>query len=586
MRIVLLYPPPWKIASPGQASYPPGEGAPESLRVNALDDGDFSQSPYGLLSLAAQAMSSGHHVVTLNLSRLPWQDVESIIRPLSADLFGLSCHTANRRGVAMLAQLIRDLHTEAHIVVGGPHVTALAGEILAHHEAIDTVVVGEGEDSLMELVRCLEYGAPVRGIAGTAWRGVNAIHVEPRRPPIKDLDTLASPADYFSMRTLITSRGCPGRCTFCGSRLMWGRRTRFHSVAYVIEMAEKAVSRHGQKYIAFKDDTFTADRGRALTICEELRHRGLGFYWSCETRADRLDDSLLKAMRRAGCRRISMGVESASKQVLKNIRKNISLDKVLAATKIAQTYGIQVRYYMMVGNRGETYRSFRQSLDFIREARPNQFAFCQLHLYPGTEEFEIFQRHGCVTPEIFFSNEFACLTCFGGKAAELEQIMAELKEIEGIQELPGNGVATCKAIVNKLPDCASAHMDLCAAWLRKGRAEKAQVCLNRALDMHPPMPGLIHNLQACLAAARGDTHAAGRHLEEAAQIFPHLVVIENLNRLNDWLDGGGASNSGPLVLASGGEFETHYFPEQPEGPGPIDLPRGSWPETANRTVWK
>ena len=444
MRIVLLYPPPWKIAPAGHIPYPGGEGAPREADPLAVDGGDFSQAPYGLLSIASQAIEADHQVTVLNLSTFPWNEVEYVTDRLQADLYGLSCHTANRRGVAMLAKWIRRRHPGAHIVVGGPHVTALPGEILNHHPAIDTVIIGEGESSFMELVRCIEEGGTAGGVPGTASRGAKGVAIAPPRPPIADLDSLASPADHFSLRTLVTSRGCPGRCTFCASRLMWSGHLRFHSAAYVLDMVEKSVYRHGHRYLAFKDDTFTADRQRVITICEEISRRRIGCNWSCETRADRLDPELLAYLHRAGCRRISIGVESASPQILKNIRKNVSLDKVLEATRAARNAGIEVRFYMMVGNRGETYHTFREGLDFIKLAEPNQFVFCQLHLYPGTEEFEIFQRNGCVTPEIFFTSDFACLTCFAGQSADLEKIMPELRRLEGVRSVRPYGIEACE----------------------------------------------------------------------------------------------------------------------------------------------
>ncbi len=161
---------PGKLHEYGDPHYPPEEGPPDNIDPAAVTEGDFIQAPYGLLSLAAQAIRSGLGVQTLNVSNFPWQNIETLIRRLDADLFGLSCMTENRRGVAMLAALIRNMHPGAHIVVGGPHVTALPIETLRHIPAIDTVVVGEGEQTFLDIVRCLQENKPVQGIPGTAWR--------------------------------------------------------------------------------------------------------------------------------------------------------------------------------------------------------------------------------------------------------------------------------------------------------------------------------------------------------------------------------------------------------------------------------
>src|ERR1700704_3434972 len=150
MRIALLYPPPWKIPAPGQTPDFGGDGPPEEYREGDLDP-DFYQTPYGLFSLGAQAIRAGHQVKILNLSSFTWSDVERVIANLDADLYGMSCWTANRRGVALVARSIRERHPNAHIVVGGPHATPLAAELLHHVEAIDTVALGESEPAFLEL---------------------------------------------------------------------------------------------------------------------------------------------------------------------------------------------------------------------------------------------------------------------------------------------------------------------------------------------------------------------------------------------------------------------------------------------------
>src|SRR5580658_8611597 len=117
MRIALLYPPPWKIPETGEAPDALGEGPPAEYMEGDLD-GDFFQTPYGLFALGAQAMRAGHQVKVMNLSGFPWTRVQEILRALQADLYGMSCWTANRRGVALVAQEIKKLYPSASVVVG------------------------------------------------------------------------------------------------------------------------------------------------------------------------------------------------------------------------------------------------------------------------------------------------------------------------------------------------------------------------------------------------------------------------------------------------------------------------------------
>ncbi|MGB8336833.1 MAG: radical SAM protein [Desulfobacterales bacterium] len=569
MNIVLLYPPPWKISEHGDPPYPTGEGAPAGSDGDAFLTGDFTQTPYGLLSLAAQLLKAGLRVSVFNLSNYSWREVERLIHRLDADLFGLSCLTANRRGMAMLVRFIRRLHPAARIVVGGPHVSALPLATLEHVPEIDVVVLGEGEHTFLEIVDRMLRAETIGDLPGTAWRSGTRCQIGPPLMPIKDLDTLASPTDYYDIGTLLTSRGCPMRCTFCSSRMMWGRRPRFHSVDFVLDMLEAAVHRHGRKIIVIKDDTFTADRDRALEICRQIRHRGLVFIWSCETRADCLDEELLGVMRMAGCKRISLGVESASEEILKNIRKQVLPDQVRDITQLIKHYGIQVRYYMMVGNRGETYETFQQSIDFINRCQPNQFVFSQLHLYPGTEEFDLFMANGIVSPAIFFHRDFLCLTVFAGKSEDEQKIRACLARMQGVQDCWHYRAEDYAEISARLPEHANLYLDLCCACLREGNLEAAKRHLDRAAALGYALSGKIFNARACIAAANQDVETAAAFLEEALNCYPHSDVIENRERLQDWQSRGGPLSGKPLVLSCEDHFETNRICCPPEHPDPF-----------------
>src|SRR6185437_1266946 len=323
-RIALLYPPPWKIPAKGEAPAVDGDGPPAEYREGDLD-ADFYQTPYGLFSLGAQALRAGHQVKVLNLSAFPWSRVEEVLGALDADVYGMSCWTANRRGVALAAAWLRRHHPRAHIVVGGPHATPLAREMLAHHPEIDTVAKGESEPAFMELLDRLAAGRPAAGIAGTAWRDGERVVVGPDRGAIEDLDTLASPHTYFDTHILMTSRGCPWACTFCGAETTWGRGFRGHSVPYVLDALEKLVARLPVKMVQIKDDTFTTNRKRILALCRGIRERKIGFFWSCDTRVDVLGEELLREMRLAGCQRLSLGVESGSPEIIEQIDKKITV---------------------------------------------------------------------------------------------------------------------------------------------------------------------------------------------------------------------------------------------------------------------
>ncbi|MBF0196057.1 MAG: tetratricopeptide repeat protein, partial [Magnetococcales bacterium] len=315
IRILLLQPPNWKIPSQGEKPYPSSQGGDPTRKAEDISL-DASSATYGLLSIAAQVLASNRKVLICNLSDFTWQNVEKFIKSIDVDLIGLTCMSHNLRGVAAITKLIREAHPKAHIVAGGTHATALYKETLKHFSAIDTIVIGEGEDTFLNIIEHIESNKSLKGIAGTAYRDdENQIKLGPFRDRINDLDKLASPHDYFTLHLLITSRGCPFRCTFCGSEVQWGTKLKMNSTEHVLQQLENIVNKNKINALAIKDDTFTAIRKRTLNICQQIVKRGLNFIWSCDTRVNSLDEEVLYAMRMAGCQQISVGVESGSPEI-------------------------------------------------------------------------------------------------------------------------------------------------------------------------------------------------------------------------------------------------------------------------------
>jgi anaerobic magnesium-protoporphyrin IX monomethyl ester cyclase len=229
MRIALIYPPPWKIPTPEEAPISLDEGGPEPGSEDTLD-GDFRMVPFGLLSLAVQTMEAGHEVTVYNLSVFPWTNVVDLLHRTRADVYGLSCFTINRRGVDLISRAIRQIDPNAHITVGGPHATALAEPMLEHYPALDSVVIGEGESTFLELLRRQDCGRSPAGMAGLACRDAqHRITTGPRRDRIVQLDSLRSPLDYYASPIL---SGCVFQKAFCHAATVPGfpGRQRRHTV--------------------------------------------------------------------------------------------------------------------------------------------------------------------------------------------------------------------------------------------------------------------------------------------------------------------------------------------------------------------
>jgi radical SAM superfamily enzyme YgiQ (UPF0313 family) len=529
--------------------------------------------PYGLLSLAAQALGNGHAVTVLNLFTFAWRDVCEIIRQYPSDLFGLSCFTSNRRGVLATARFIREIYPHAHVTVGGPHASALPLEMLEHCDAIDTIVIGEGEETFNELIARLEHKQSTRGIHGTAYRNRDEILLGPPRRMIANLDSLIPPSDCFDDHIVLTSRGCCEQCSFCASPVLWSKKVRSYSTGYILEMLETLVHKHGHCTIAFKDDTFTGNRRRTLDLCHHIIKRKLNFLWSCDTRPDALDEELLFNMRTAGCQRISLGVESASTEILRSLHKKTTPEQILTATGLARTFGFQVRFYLIAGSPRETAETLKETVAFLKIAQPSQYIFNPFTLLPGTLEFSRAEHAGRVTREVFFTGDFYDLHTFPEQSGdpELHLLIENIGRQPAVQHGWNYSVQELQSILTLFPELPAAHMDLGGAWYREGNMAEAETHISRALLGGYPLPGLGYNYLACIAVKKHNMRGALEYLLRARECGLHQVVEENLQSVRDWLASGVIQRDKPFTLIAHHEFEITRRNTQPITPGPITI---------------
>jgi anaerobic magnesium-protoporphyrin IX monomethyl ester cyclase len=591
MRVALLYPPPWKIADAARlpAEHFGAHGPPPDFANGDLD-ADFHQTPYGLFALGAAAKRAGHRVKVINLSAYSWDRICEVLQQLDADLYGLSCWTANRRGVGYVAELLKSLRPQVPVVIGGPHATPLAKEMLAHHPSIDLVTRGESDHTLLEILERIGTGRVLEGIAGTAYRDSNHGGIPvlaPERENIKNLDDLACPQHSFDTHIFMTSRGCPWACTFCGAETSWGRGFRANSVGYVADALESLVARLPVKMVQVKDDTFTTHKKRVLELCDEIRSRKLKFFWSCDTRVDLLNDELLRSMRLAGCERLSLGVESGSQTILDAIDKKISVAEIEASTRLAKKYGIKVRHYMMVGNRGETRATLAETEAFLERARPHEYVFACLSIYPGTRDFddsvmlpgEPWTQTRWLNKEQYFTDPFQELkTPFDASEEDAAYFNDWFRARRGLQTFPQETVAVYEAVLEALgTEHHAAYMDLGAAHYREGNLDEAERYVRKALALDYPLPGLAHNHLACIAFARGDLEGMMQAFSTAARLDPqHFVLLQNVERARAWFKAGGPEKKLPLKLEVRHDFQLFERTVQPSLPGPLPDHFAEW----------
>jgi radical SAM superfamily enzyme YgiQ (UPF0313 family) len=370
----------------------------------ALADDYFARKiPVGLGLLGAVLGEAGFDSKVGNFSRYPAERMARVLERERPDLLGLSVFTFNRHPSHELAALCRRILPGCAIVAGGPHVTHLDRDWLESYPAFDAVVRGEGEATLLEVARRRAEGREICGTPGTTARDARGrIVVAPPRPVLDDLDALPHAARHLDrsigidvpdqLRYFISSRGCPGACTFCNTPDFWGKRVRFRSVDDVLGEMATLRRRHGLVHLSIRDDTFTAHRQRTIDFCRRLIESGEPWLWDCQSRVNLVDRERLAWMKRAGCHHVQYGIESGSDRILELLQKDIRRDQIRQAVAWSREVGLVVSIYLIAGVPGETDEDIALTVDLVRDILPHDGIVAPLALYPGTRLYQDSKR--------------------------------------------------------------------------------------------------------------------------------------------------------------------------------------------------
>ncbi len=370
---------------------------------------DSCTPPYGLAILAAILAENDINVQILecNALRIPINQLEASLPSINFEVVGITASTALFHNSMEAARLCRKCYPKATIIMGGVHPTVLPEQCLENN-SIDLVVRGEGEKSFLRLVK----GENPETIPGVSYRMGNEIINNPEDQQPVDLDKNPMPAYHLlpmeryhtalgsSRRKpgigLIVSRGCPGRCTYCYGHFL-GRKARFRAPQLIFDEIRLLMKNYGINEIAFYDDTFTTYTKKVKELCNLFIENNTDLTWSCFSRVDTVDFETLKLMKAAGCHQISVGIESGSEMILKNIRKDIDLTKAVKMVGDCKQAGIMVRACFMFGNPGETRETIRQTIDFSKKLNPDIVLFNITTPYPGTRMFDWAKTRGYLT---------------------------------------------------------------------------------------------------------------------------------------------------------------------------------------------
>lgn len=391
-----------------------------AARYGGLSHAGSLLPPLNVALLAAVAREAGHTVSLLDCEAQLWSPEESAKRilELTPDLVGVTATTTSVVPAGKLLGLIRQGHAGVRTCIGGVHVSCAAEETLDRFPALDTCVVGEGERTLLELASAIEHGGDLGRVAGLVFRrGDSYVRTAPRpyltseeldRLPwpawdlLPDLARTYRPALHSFRRlpcsSLITSRGCPGRCTFC-DRTVFGNRIRGFSAGYLLGMVRHLVERYGIREIIIHDDNFLTMRKRLIEFCERLIDTGPRVAWSCNGRVDMVTPEILALMRRAGCLHIAYGIESGSQAILDVVDKGVTLEQIRKAVAWTREAGIEPRGYFLIGVPGETRETLAATHDFLMTLPLSDIQMSLFTPHPGTELTSKLRASGKFSPD-------------------------------------------------------------------------------------------------------------------------------------------------------------------------------------------
>ena len=342
---------------------------------------------------------------------LSFEDIEKVIREYGPDMVGVNnLFTKQRKNAHKIYEIAKRIDKNIITVAGGAHPTVMP-ELVLSDSNVDYVVIGEGERTLMDLIRSIESKSDLSSLDGVGYKEGGVAKIIPKKTFIADLDALPFPArhllkmeKYFGLESshgdrhkrrfspIITSRGCPAKCTFCSAHRVWGRPFRYRSAENVIRELKDIKEKYAIEEIMFEDDNLTLNSKRAEAIFDLMVKEDLGLEWDTPNgiAAWTLSENLIDKMKKSGCRTINFALESGNQDVLDNIiKKPLNLEKVKPLVRYAKKTGLNVGIFLVVGMPGETedqiWDSFRLAgslgvfTPHISIATP----------YPGSELYDI-----------------------------------------------------------------------------------------------------------------------------------------------------------------------------------------------------
>lgn len=367
--------------------------------------------PLGLAYIASVLEANSHTVKILDMD-ISSESLEDACKIFSPEVVGFTCSTPTAFSAYRSAEKVKQILPTTKIIFGGSHPSSVPEGVIGKL-FIDVVVVGEGEITMLDVVsNIVEDNGNFGNIPGVFYKYNGQIKFTGRRELIADIDSIPYPArhlipilkypDHPSAKrtpgiTILTSRGCYGRCVFC-SKAVFGRTYRTHSAQRVVEEIEQVIEQYHVKEILFVDDTFAADRKRAIEICKLIFERDLDIVWMTPNgvRADTLNEEVVKWMKKSGCHLLLFGIESGNPKILENIRKGITIEQTERAISLCKKYEIDTGGFFMIGLPGESRKEVEDSIKFAKKLDLDVVKFGITVPLPSTDLFKEYDSKGFI----------------------------------------------------------------------------------------------------------------------------------------------------------------------------------------------
>jgi radical SAM superfamily enzyme YgiQ (UPF0313 family) len=362
--------------------------------------------PLGLASIAAYLEREGIVADIIDCYAHPDSDalITDYVRDKRPAFIGLSCTTSSFLDGIRITEMVKAERPGIRAIFGGVHVSALREKVLADFPQVDFVVVGEGEQTLTELLQA--GGREPVGIAGVIFRnGSGTVIYNGYREARLELDSLPFPAyeklagypDAYMLpifnyptapnTSCISSRGCPYACSYC-DRSVFRRNFRYNSAEYLYNHLRYLKEKFGIRHINFYDDQFTFNRQRVEAFTAMLIERPLGMTFNCAVRAEHIDLELLQLMKKAGCWMISLGIETGDEDLLAQHRQNADLKMLAGKIRLIKQAGIRTKGLLMMGLPGESESSIQKSMDYVFSLPIDDFNLAKFTPFPGSPIYQ------------------------------------------------------------------------------------------------------------------------------------------------------------------------------------------------------